>query len=121
MNLTLEDAQRRGVCKHQRGGVFVHLARQSFEIDAAVGVGLEILHRVAAEGRSGGIGAVGRVGDQDLLARVALRLMPRPHQQNACELAVRASGGLQRDRIHAGDVEQAAPEQIEDFEHALGE
>ena len=40
-------------------------------------------------------------------------------EQNAGEFAVRAGRGLQRDRVHAGDVEQAALEQIDDFEDSL--
>ena len=40
-------------------------------------------------------------------------------QQDARELAVRAGRRLQRDRVHAGDLEQAALQQVDDFEHAL--
>jgi hypothetical protein len=40
-------------------------------------------------------------------------------QQDAGELAVRAGGRLQRDRVHAGDFEQAALQQVEDLEDAL--
>ncbi len=86
-----------------------------FEIDAAVRIRLEILDRVAAEGRSGGVGAVGRVGNQNLLARIALRLVPGPREQNSGELAVRAGRRLQRDRIHAGDLKQAPLQQVENF------
>ena len=68
VNLVLEDAQRRGVGEHQRRGFFVHLPREGFEIDAAVGIRFEILDRVAAEGRSGRVGAVRRVGNENLAA-----------------------------------------------------
>ena len=85
------------------------------------GVRLEVLHLVAADGRGGGIGAVRRVGNEDLAARIALRLMPCANQQDAGELAMRAGGGLQRDGVHAGDVDQAALQQVDDFENALGE
>ena len=76
VNLVFEDAKRRGVGEHQRGGVFVHLARERFKIDAALGVGLEVLDLVAADGRRRRIGAVRRVGNEDLAARIALRLVP---------------------------------------------
>ena len=66
-----------------------------------------------------GIGAVRRVGNENLLARIALRLVPRARQQDAGELAVRAGRRLQRDRVHAGDLEQAALQQIDDFQNAL--
>ena len=105
VNLVFEDAERRRIGQHQRGGVFVHLARQRFEVDAALGVRLEVLHLVAADGRGRRIGAVRRVGNEDLAPRIALRLMPRAHQQNAGELAVRAGRRLQRDRVHAGDFD----------------
>ena len=112
---------RGGVGEHQRGGVFVHLARESFEIDAAVGVRLEVLDLVAADGRGRGIGAVRRVGNENLAARIALRLVPGADQQDAGELAMRAGRRLQRDGVHAGDLEQAALQQVDDFEHALRE
>ena len=121
VDLVFEDAERRGIGEHQRGGVFVDLAREGFEIDAAVGVGLEILDLVAADGRGGGVGAVGGVGNDDLAARIALRLVPCANQQNAGELAVRAGGGLQRDGVHAGDFDEAALQQVDDFKHALRE
>ena len=69
VNLVFEHAQRRRIGQHQRGGIFVHLARQRFEIDAALGIRLEILHLVAADGRGRRIGAVRRVGNQHLAAR----------------------------------------------------
>ena len=119
VNLVLEDAQRRGVGEHQRRSVFVHLAREGFEIDAAIGIRLEILDRVAADGRRGRVGAVRRVGNENLLARIALRLVPRARQQDARELAVRARRRLQRDRVHAGDFEQAALQQVENFQNPL--
>ena len=75
-DLALKDSNRRGVSKHQRGGFFVDLPREGFEIDAAFGVGLEVLDRVAADGGCGRVGAVGGVGNEDLAARVALRLVP---------------------------------------------
>ncbi len=45
--------------------------------------------------------------------------MPRANQQDSRELAVRARRRLQRDRLHAGDVEQTLLQQIDDFENAL--
>ena len=108
MNLMLEDAQRRGVGEHQRGGFSVHLPRERFEIDAAVGIRFQILDRVAAEGRGGRVGAVGRVGNKHPLARISLRLVPGPREQDSRELAVRAGRRLQRDHVHARNFEQAA-------------
>ena len=36
VDLVFEDAERGRVGEHQRGGVFVHLPREGFEIDAAM-------------------------------------------------------------------------------------
>ena len=66
VDLALEDAERGGVGEHQRGGFFVDLAREGFEIDAALGVRLEVLDLIAADGRGGGVGAVGGVGNENL-------------------------------------------------------
>ena len=105
VNLVLENSQRRRIRQHQRRRVFINLPRQRFEIDAAIGIRLQVLHLVAADGRRRGVGAMRRVGNQDLAARIALRLMPRAHQQNAGELAMRARCRLQRNRVHAGNVD----------------
>ena len=68
----LEDAEGVGVGEHQRGHVFVHLRCERGQIDHAAGVGLEVFDLVSGDGGGGGIGAVGGIRDQDLLARVAL-------------------------------------------------
>ncbi len=121
VDLAFEDADRGWVGEHQRGGLFVDLAREGFKIDAAFGVGLEVLNLVAADGGGGGVGAVGGVGDEDFFARVALRLVPGADEEDAGEFAVGAGGGLEGDRVHAGDFDEAALEQIDDFKNALGE
>ena len=77
VDLLLEDAQRIGIGEHQRGHVFVHLRLQRRHVHHAGGVRLQVLDRVAAHRRRRRIGAVRRVGDQDLLARIALRLADR--------------------------------------------
>ena len=115
VNLMLEHTQRRWVGEHQRRGVFVHLPRECFEVDAAIGIRLEILHCVAAEGCGSRVGAVGRVGNENLLARIALRFVPGPREQDSRELAVRAGRRLQRNRVHAGDFEQAALQQVQNL------
>ena len=67
-------------------------------------VRLDVLDRVAGDRGGGGIGAVRRIGNQNLLARIAALFEQRADQQDAGELAVRAGGGLQRDGVHAGDL-----------------
>ena len=119
VNLALENSNRRGVGQHQRRGLFVHLGRQSLQIDAALGVRLQVLDRIAADGRRGRVGSVGRVGNQNLAPRIAARLVPGPHQQDAREFPVRPGSRLQGDRVHAGDFLQAALQQVDDLQSPL--
>ena len=73
-DVVLEDAERVRVGHHQRGDVAGHQLFQGAEIDAAGFAGLDILHRVAGDGRGRRVGAVGRIRNQNLLARVAALL-----------------------------------------------
>ena len=85
------------------------------------GVRLEVFHLVAADGGGGGVGAVGRIGNEDFPARIAARFVPGADEKDAGEFAMRAGRRLQRDGLHAGDFDEAALQQLEDFENALGE
>ena len=55
------------------GDVFVDDVLQRFQIDHAAVVRLDVLDRVAGHRGRRGIGAVRRIRNQDLLARIALR------------------------------------------------
>ena len=83
-----------------------HQLFQGAEIDAAGFAGLDVLHRVTGDGRGRGIGAVGGIRNQNLLARIAALFQQRADQQDAGEFAVRAGRGLERDRVHAADLGQ---------------
>ena len=72
VNLVFEHADGRRIGQHQRRRVFVDHPLQLGDIDHALRIRLEVHHLVAAACRRRGIGAVGRVGDHDLLARIAL-------------------------------------------------
>ena len=104
----LEHADGVGIGDHDPGDIFGDGARQGFGIHHAARVGRDVFDRVAGHVRGGGVGAVGGIRNQKLLARVALSGERGVNQQNAGELAMRAGGGLQSDRVHAGDFEQAA-------------
>ena len=104
----LEHAEGVGIGDHDPGDIFVHCARQGFGVHHAARVGRDIFDCVAGHVRGSRIGAVGRIRNQKLLARVALGGEGSVNQQDAGELAMRAGGGLQRHRVHAGDFEQAA-------------
>ena len=77
VDLLLEDAQRIGIGKHERGHVLVHLRRQRGHVHHALGVRFQILYRVADHRSRGRICAVGGIRDQNFLARRALRLVDR--------------------------------------------
>ena len=120
-DVLFEYAERVGIGDHQRGDVFIHRARERFHIHHAALVRLDIFHLVSGHRRRGGIGAVRGIRDQEFLARIALRFEQRADQQNPGELAVRAGGRLQRDRIHAGDFGENRFERPHYFENALRE
>ena len=120
VDLLLEDAQRVGVGEHERGDIFVHLRCERGDVDHAAGVRLQILDGIVHHGSGRGIRAMGGVWNQDSLARIALRLVISPHHQQAGHFAVRTGGGLQRDRIHAGDFDQALAQGLDDVQRALG-
>ena len=56
------------------GDIFVHRARERFDVHHAARVGLDVFDRVSGHVRGGGVGAVRGIGNQQLLARIALRL-----------------------------------------------
>ena len=62
-----------------------------------------------------------RVGHKHLLARIAFGLVVRADEKDAGELAMCPSRRLQRDRVHAGDVDEALLQQLDDLERALCE
>ena len=105
-DILFENAERVRIGHHQAGDIVVDRAFQFRQIDRAARVRADVLHRVAGDGRGGRIGAVRRIGDENLLARIAALFEQRAHQQDAGQLAVRAGRGLQRDRVHAGDLGQ---------------
>ena len=119
VDLLLKHAQRVGIGEHQRGHIFVDLRHQRRDVHHAGGIRLQVLDRVAGHRRGRRIGAVRRIWNQHLLARIALRLQIRAHQQNAGQLAMRAGGGLQRDRIHAGDFDELLAQHLQDAQRAL--
>ena len=106
VDLLLEDAQRIGIGQHQRGDIFVDLRYQRSDVHHAGGIRFQVLDRVAAHRGRRRVGAVRGVGDEDLLARIALRLEIGADQQDAGKLAMRAGSGLQGDGVHAGDFDQ---------------
>ena len=106
-NVLIKDANGVGVGEHQTGSVIPQDLPKGLQIHAAVGGGGDVHHLIAAHGCSGGVGAVGRVRNDDLgAAVVAPGLMVLLDEQNASELAMGASGGLEGHIRHACDFTQ---------------
>ncbi len=60
-----------------------------------------------------------RSRDQDFLPRIALFFQVRANQEQPGHFALRARGGLQRDRVHPGYFKQAFFQQLKNLEAAL--
>ena len=69
-----KDAERARIRQHERGDIVGAVFAQVIGVDLAAVVGLDVLHFVAGNHDGRGIRAVGGIGDQHLLARVALAL-----------------------------------------------
>ena len=100
----------RGIRDHQHrevGGVLVRLRLEVVEVDVAVVVALHHDDVHARHHRAGGVGAVGRLGDEaDGPSALTPALVVRPHREEAGELTLRTRVGLQRHRVVPGDLAQ---------------
>ena len=103
-DVLLEEPEGVRVGQHDPGHVLVELGGQGVHVHAATGVAGHGDHLVAAEGHRRRVGPVGGVGDDDLVAGPALGGVPRPHQQQAGQLAGGAGGRLEGGGRHAGDL-----------------
>ena len=110
-----------GVSQHKAGSIVAKDRLQRLEINAAVGGGGDIYHLIAAHRRCGGIGTVGGIGNDYL---VALGIPPTVvvllDEQHAGELAVGACGGLEGHIRHSGDLAKVLAYGVEHFAAALG-
>ena len=76
-DLLFEDAERVGIGEHQRGDIFIDGAGQLVDIHHAERVGFDVLDRIAGHAGCGRVGAVRRIGNEQLLAWMPLRLKQR--------------------------------------------
>ena len=110
-----------GVSQHKAGSIVAKDRLQRLEVHAAVGSGGDIHHVIAAHGRCGGIGTVGGIGNDYL---VALGIPPAVvvllDEQHAGELAVGACGGLEGHIRHSGDLAKVLAYGVEHFQAAFG-
>ena len=118
-DVLFEHPERVGIGHHERGHILVDELRQGGDVQHTGGAGRDARHCVSGDGGRGRVGAVGGIGDENLLAGIAALLEQGANQQNAGELAVRAGGGLQGDGIHAGDLGEGGFEAGHHFHAAL--
>ena len=103
-DLLLEHPQRRGIGQHQRGDLVIDDRAEVVEIDAAVAAGFDRLDLIATDGRTGGIGPVGRIGDDDVFAGIPPRFEAFADRHQPGHLALRTRRRLKADRRHPGDL-----------------
>ncbi len=117
--LSLEQPQGIGVRQHQRGDLWRKLRLQVGEADPAVRTRLHLHHVETTEGRARGVGAVRRIGDEDLCAGVAARVVIRLDHPERRPFAVRTRGRLQGHPLHPDDRAKRLLEPPHQLERAL--
>ncbi len=116
----LEHAEGRRIGQHQARRARAHHRLQRGEIDIAVAVGRNLLHRIAAHHRRRRIGAVGGVGHDDLAARgVAARLVIGADHGHPGELPLGPGHRRERHPRHAGDILEDLLQFVQAGEEAL--
>ena len=102
---TLEHADRGWVGQHDACGLWTQCLFQRLDVDVAIIQCWNLAHRVATHHCGGRVGAVRRIGHDDLASRrVAARIVVGADHRHAGELTLRPGGRDQRHRLHAGDV-----------------
>ncbi len=119
MNLLLEHSQSVGIGQHQRGDIFIHLRRQCRNVHHALRIRFQILHGVIHHSRRCRIRTVRRIGDQNFLSRPSLRVVIGANHEQSRHLAVRTGGGLQCNRVHASDLNQALAQRFQNPQRTL--
>ncbi len=118
-DMGFEEAERVGVRDHEGGDLFVHetFDRLRFEDPPLAGGSDDDL--VAAERGAGRIRSVRGVGDDHLLAGIALFLVIGTDHPQAGELAMGAGGRVEGDGIEAGDPRKRLLEFVHELEESL--
>src|SRR5437868_3076415 len=71
LDVFFENPERVGVRDHEGGDILIHNALEQRKIHHSAVVRVNILDSVTGGGSGGGVGSMGGIGNQDLLARVA--------------------------------------------------
>ena len=119
-NLLLEEAQRVGVGHHDGGDVIAQERFEVLDIDEALGGALHLDDIQSADGSRGGVGAMGRIGDDHLRALdVATALMVAADDHQTRQLAMSTGAGIEREVVEASERGEAALEVIDHLQGAL--
>ena len=119
-DVLVENTDCIGVREHQSRRLRPDGGAERREIDAAVCTGRDIDHAEARHDGRGRIRAVGGVRDDDLCpGRIAACKVIRLDEQQAGKLAVRACGGLERERVHTGHFAKQLSRFIQQLQRAL--
>ena len=103
-DVLIEESYCVRVCQHQSGCVVADRCLQRFQVNASVLCGRNAYDLKSAHGCAGGVGAVGRVRNDDLVPLgVAPVCMVGLDEKQSGEFAVGACSRLEGKFIHAGD------------------
>ena len=100
----LEEAERVGIGHHRAGHVFADLALEILDVDEPVGAGLHRDRPQTRDRARGGIGAMGRIGDEDHVAVLSAILEIRLAYQQCGELPLGAGARVERHPRQAGHL-----------------
>ncbi len=121
MDVRLKHPNRRRIRQHQRRRILIHQLLQRRQVHHPQLIRLQIADLVPADRRRRRVRPMRRVRHNHLLARISLRLVIRPRQQNPRKLPMRARRRLQRNRIHARNLNQALTQQLHQPQRALAQ
>ena len=118
--VVFKDTQCVRVRHHHAGNVVAQQWLEVIHIHCAIRPALHHHHFQSANGRTGGVGAVSRVGDDDLgaLAVVAAHVVGT-HNHEPCEFTVCSGIGIEREFAQSGDFGERPLQVVIDFQRAL--
>ena len=109
-----------GVGQHQARHIGPGCLPQLLNVHAALCVGRNSHHRVACHGRAGRVGAVGRVGDEDLGPFAVLSaLVVGLDEEKPGKFTVSPRRGLEGHAVHTGDLAQVFLRQVQHLHASL--
>ena len=120
-DIGFEQPEGAGICQHQGRGVGADRRPERVQINGSVGVGGDFHHFQATDGGGGRVGAMGRVGDDDGVARgtAVLAVIGLDHQ-DARQFSVRSGRGLECRGVHARYLHEGPFQVPHQLQGALG-